>query len=196
MEDYNIHYKHIIIGDTTCGKSSYMRMLTKKEFSLQNNSTIGVDFETYYVEQNGNRIKNHIWDTAGQEKFNSIVKLYYKSADSCIIMYDITNYRSFENIEKWLDQLKNEGEFTKILIGNKLDLKKDRCVSKEEAEEFARKNNMEFLEISVKNNEGVIESFEKLLNNISKDIKNKKNFNLEIEERNHKSRKCLNCIIS
>lgn len=196
MDDYNLHYKHIIIGDTTCGKSSYMKMLTRNEFLLQGNSTIGVDFETYYITHNGKKIKNHIWDTAGQEKFNSIVRVYYKGAHSCILMYDITNYESFNNIEKWLKQLDEQGEFTKILIGNKLDLEKQRCVSKEEAQELADKNNMDFLEISVKNNEGVKESFEKLLNNISKDIDNKKNFNLEIEEINEKSRKCLNCIIS
>jgi small GTP-binding protein len=196
MEDYNLHYKHIIIGDTTCGKSSYMKMLTKNEFSLLSNSTIGVDFETYYIEHNNKKIKNHIWDTAGQEKFNSIVSVYYKGAHSCIIMFDITNYQSFINLEKCIQKLNDEGEFTKILIGNKLDLKKNRCVSKEEAQKFALKHKMDYVEISVKDNIGVKESFEKLLNNISKDIENKKNFNLEIEEMNYKPRKCLNCIIS
>ena len=195
MDDYDLHYKHIIIGDATCGKSSYLKMLTKQEFSLQGCSTIGVDFETYFYKHNNKIIKNHIWDTAGQEKFRSIVKVYFKGAHSCIIMYDITNYQSFKNIENWLLELDQEGNYTKLLVGNKTDLEKHRCVSKEEAQQLALKYNMDFIEISVKENQGVQESFEKLINNISKEFENKKNFNLEIEEENLEPKRCLNCVI-
>lgn len=196
MDDYDSHYKHIIIGDACCGKSSYLKMLTKGDFNLQNTSTIGVDFETYYLKYNDLIIKNHIWDTAGQEKFRSIVKMYYKGAHSCILMYDITNYTSFKNIEQWLLDINQEGNFTKILIGNKNDLEKHRCVSQKEGKQLALKYDMEFMEISVKENKGVDESFEKLINKISKNYVDEKKFNnLEIMEEGV-NKKCLNCTIS
>ena len=110
-------------------------------------------------------------------------------------MYDITNYQSFKNIEKWLLELDQEGNYTKLLVGNKTDLEKHRCVSKEEAQQLALKYNMDFMEISVKENQGVKESFEKLINNISKEFEKKKNFNLDIEEANLEPKRCLNCII-
>jgi small GTP-binding protein len=197
MDDYDSHYKHIIIGDALSGKSSYLKMLTKKEFSLQGCNTIGVDFETYYTNFNNQRIKNHLWDTAGQEKFRSIVRVYFKGAHSCIIMYDVTNYVSFQNIENWLRELNDEeNNFIKILIGNKIDLEKERCISTEIGQELADKYNMEFMEISVKENKGVQESFEMLIKKISKEFKNKKIINYFTIEENKTPKKCLNCNIS
>jgi len=195
MDDYDLHYKHIIIGDASCGKSSYLKMLVKEEFNSKGRSTIGVDFETYYNEYDNKRIKNHIWDTAGQEKFRSIVKLYFKGASSFIIMYDITNYNSFKNIENWLLELNQNENYTKILIGNKSDLEELRVVTKEEAKLLALKYNMNFMEISVKQNQRVKESFEKLISNISEDFEKKKNFNLELEQQNFEPNGCFNCII-
>ena len=110
-------------------------------------------------------------------------------------MYDITNYNSFKNIENWLLELDQGEKFTKILVGNKTDLEKHRVVTKREAEILAIKYGMDFMEISVKENKGVQESFEKLIKNISKDFENKKNFNLEIEEKQLEPKKCMNCII-
>ena len=169
--DYNYHYKHIIIGDSLSGKSSYMNKLLYDTFSNDKTTTIGVDFGVMYVTINNKTLKNHIWDTAGQETFKSIIRSYYRNADGCILTFDVTNRKSFENINKWINELQLYSDFEKlsvIIIGNKIDLENQRAVSIEEAEELSLKYDIPYIEVSVKNDINIKRAFYKLINLISK----------------------------
>ena len=203
----NYTYKHIIIGDSMSGKTSYFNKLIHNNYSNSKISTIGVDFGVLYISINNKLIKNHFWDTAGQENYKSIIRNYYRGASGCIIMFDITNYQSFNNVKKWIEDLKKYGNYDNLSIiigGNKSDLNIKRVITIEEAEEFCNKNNLKYFDISVKDNINIKESFNYLINLISKKennydiIKNEyiKIESFEIGEYNNKKKKCLDCIIS
>lgn len=169
--NYNYHYKHIIIGDSLSGKSSYMNKLLYDTFSNDKTTTIGVDFGVLYVTINNKTLKNHVWDTAGQETFKSIIRSYYRNSDGCILTFDVTNRKSFENINKWIDELQLYSNYEKlsvIIIGNKIDLENQRAVSMEEAEELSLKYDIPYIEVSVKNDINIKRAFYKLINLISK----------------------------
>ena len=147
-------YKIILIGDSSVGKTCLFKKLTTGKYSDKNISTIGIDRKSFslkvkIVENNEEIEKNFIiqlWDTAGQERFRAVTKGYYKDSQGLLLMYDITNKESFENLDKWITGVKeslgeedkeNENKYIIILLGNKLDLaeKGDRKVTVEEAEE-------------------------------------------------------------
>jgi len=128
----------------------------------------GFDHNTKTYEVDGQKIKLQIWDTAGQEKCNSITQTFYKGAHGVILTYSINDRKSFENLETWLNQVKIHGgkNVCKIIVGNKNDTP-DRVISREEGENFAKKHKIAFLETSAKENFNVTEVFEAL----AKDIK-------------------------
>ncbi|KAH8554741.1 ras family-domain-containing protein [Umbelopsis sp. PMI_123] len=163
MTNYNYIIKYIIVGDTGVGKSCLLLQFTDHRFHAQHELTIGVEFGTRFVNVEGKQIKLQIWDTAGQENFRSITRSYYRGAAGALIVYDITRRDSFNNIPTWLEDVrKNANPNTTImLIGNKCDLgAKQRQVSKEEGEKFARDNGISlFLEASAKSAENVEEAF-------------------------------------
>ena len=126
--DKNIH-KYIIIGDSSVGKSSFIIKLCHNIYHNVNPQTIGVAYFTKNVlDTNTNLIKKFtFWDTAGQERFQSIVSMYYKNVTGVICMYDINNYKTLENTEKWIvnffEKTNTDNEtFPILLLGNKLDL--------------------------------------------------------------------------
>lgn len=115
-----------------------------------------------------------MWDTAGQEKFKSILTSYYKGTHGILLVYDITNKQSFVDLQLWLSEVEKHGRenVVKILIGNKKDLESQRQVSTEEASKFAESQGMKYLETSAKDGLNIEESFV----NLVKEMK-KKNFN-------------------
>ena len=145
-------------------------------------------------------MKLQIWDTAGQERFRSIQASYYKGANGILVVYDITNRSSFENLNSWLIEIEKNGNKNvyKLLIGNKSDLEDQRKVSKEEGKEFAEINGMEFFETSAKENYQVQDAFIQLTRDVirTKDKsleKNEKNITLNIGNSNDivtKKRRC------
>ncbi|KAJ2959971.1 hypothetical protein NQZ79_g4608 [Umbelopsis isabellina] len=145
------------------GKSCLLLQFTDHRFHAQHELTIGVEFGTRFVSVDGKQIKLQIWDTAGQENFRSITRSYYRGAAGALIVYDITRRESFNNIPTWLEDVrKNANPNTTImLIGNKCDLgSKQRQVSREEGEKFAKDNDISFfLEASAKSAENVEEAF-------------------------------------
>ena len=124
-------------------------------------SSIGVDFKTKQIEINDRVIKMQIWDTAGHEKFRTITTSYYKSAHAIIVLYDITDETSFENIKNWMIDIDKFGKqgVLKVLIGNKKDLEKKRKITKEAGESLANKYGINFFEVSAKDNINVEELF-------------------------------------
>jgi len=145
-------------------------------------------------------VKLQIWDTAGQERFRSIQASYYKGANGILVVYDITNRSSFENLNSWLIEIEKNGNKNvyKLLIGNKSDLEDQRKVSKEEGKEFAEINGMEFFETSAKENYQVQDAFIQLTRDVIKTKdksleKNEKNIKLNIGNSNDiviKKRRC------
>jgi small GTP-binding protein len=135
-EEYDMIFKVVLIGDSGVGKSNIMSRYLKDEFSIETKTTVGVEFGAKKIELNGNNIKAQIWDTAGQERYKSITNAYYKGSKGALLVYDITKKESFDNIDRWISELKNNGdpEVTIILIGNKSDLDSERQVSKEEGQ--------------------------------------------------------------
>ena len=142
----------MLIGDSGVGKSSLLLRFTSDLFSDSYSCTIGIDFKVKTIELNGKKIKLQIWDTAGQERFRTITASYYRGAQGIIIVYDITNKLSFNNIGQWLKDIERyaSDNVQKILVGNKSDLIEQREVSIDSAQEFAERLGVPVLESSAK----------------------------------------------
>ena len=130
-------YKIVVIGDTNVGKSNIITRFTQNFFDENPHTTIGVEFFTKNVTIIGRdkkpvEVSLQIWDTAGQERFRGIASSYYKSAKGIILVYEITNAQTFENLKKWMDEIKSHGEsyIDLVLLGNKCDLVKERVVQR------------------------------------------------------------------
>ncbi|KAH0667544.1 hypothetical protein KY285_028750 [Solanum tuberosum] len=137
-------------------------------------STIGVDFKIRTVEQDGKTIKLQIWDTAGQERFRTITSSYYRGAHGIIVVYDVTDQESFNNVKQWLSEIDRYAtpNVNKILVGNKSDLVASRVVSYETAKAFADEIGIPFLETSAKDASNVEESFMAMTAAIKKSMAN------------------------
>ena len=153
----NSEYKLILIGNAGVGKTSIFRKLSTGEFTEINISTIGVEKKTFSIDiENKKKAKEEVnvilFDTAGQEKFRSITKNYYKGSDGVLLIYDITDKNSFEQVESWINSIRDslgkstDSKYIIFLIGNKLDLINDegfqRQVTEEQALEACQKFDM------------------------------------------------------
>ena len=174
-EEYDLMFKILLLGDSGVGKSSLLLRYTKHEFNVDMRSTIGVEFALKYLKIDNFQLKVQIWDTAGMERYRSITSAYYKGAKGVIIVYDICREKSFENVDKWIEDFKSKADEDAVilLIGNKNDLDDKREVNKEEAEIKAQKNKFAFMETSAKDNNNVDKAFETLFKEIVKNYKDK-----------------------
>lgn len=165
---YSKLFKIIIIGDSDVGKSSIISSLVDSKYSPDFQSTIGVDFMVKYMNINNNIYKIQIWDTAGQEKYAPIVKTYFKNIDGIVIVYDVSNYKSFNNLTKWLKNIDDnvlDKNIPKVLLGNKIDkIKNHNLFDDFKVGDFANKNNLQFFETSARNNTNIDQAFLVLLN--------------------------------
>ena len=146
---YEVRY--IIIGDSAVGKTNIIYRFIKGEFNNELESTIGVDFLSKNIKKDDIILKLQLWDTNGMEKFKSIRQNYYKNAACAIIVYDITNEKSFKSINDWIEECKNNAyneNLIIILVGNKTDLSDQRKITEEEGESLGNKYNMRFYESS------------------------------------------------
>jgi Ras-related protein Rab-2A len=161
LANYDYMFRYIIVGDMAVGKSCLLLQFTENKFRHQHDLTIGVEFGGKIVNVNDKTIKIQIWDTAGQEAFQAITRTYYKGAIGALLVYDITRKETFIHIAKWIEEVRSNSskDIQIILIGNKKDLENKRQVTKEEGEEFAKKNGIMFLETSAKTKENVSEAF-------------------------------------
>ncbi|CAD8056765.1 unnamed protein product [Paramecium sonneborni] len=143
-------FNYIIIGDMGVGKSCLSTQFIHKRFRSKDDITIGVELGARIIRIQNVALKLFIWDTAGQESFRSISRSCYRKSAAAIIVYDITKRNSFENVVKWLDDARENGNkhITFLLVGNKNDLEQQRQVSFEEAKQFASDNEIGFMETS------------------------------------------------
>merc|ERR1712198_599261 len=158
---YDLLFKLLLIGDSGVGKTCILFRVSEDAFNTTFISTIGIDFKIKTIELRGKKIKLQIWDTAGQERFHTITTSYYRGAMGIMLVYDITNAKSFDNIAKWLrniDEHANE-DVEKMILGNKCDMEDKRMVSKERGESIAREHGIRFLETSAKANVNIERSF-------------------------------------
>lgn len=165
---YDHLFKLLLIGDSGVGKTCILFRFSDDAFTTTFISTIGIDFKIKTVELKGKKIKLQIWDTAGQERFHTITTSYYRGAMGIMLVYDITNEKSFENIVKWIrniDEHANE-DVEKMILGNKCDMSDKRTVSKERGELVAREHNIRFMETSAKANINIEEAFRVLAESI------------------------------
>ena len=159
--DFDVLIKLVIIGDSGVGKSNYLLRFVEGEF-CPIESTVGFDYKSKmcYLPNAKKKVKFQIWDTAGQEKYMSINKNLFQRVQGIILMYDITVPKSFENLNKWMSVIKQLADgIPLILIGNKIDLEKERKISKERGQQFANDNNIDIFESSGKSGVNVEESF-------------------------------------
>eukprot|EP00005_Dracoamoeba_jomungandri_P002639 CAMPEP_0174261962 /NCGR_PEP_ID=MMETSP0439-20130205/12692_1 /TAXON_ID=0 /ORGANISM="Stereomyxa ramosa, Strain Chinc5" /LENGTH=194 /DNA_ID=CAMNT_0015346583 /DNA_START=95 /DNA_END=679 /DNA_ORIENTATION=- len=166
------NYKLLIIGDAAVGKTSLLKRFIEHTFSTDHEVTLGVDFKTHKVEFNGVTVNLSMWDTAGQERFKEFTTAYYNTADGIIIVYDVTNEETFENVPSWLETIESHTDsqnIKRVLVGNKCDLKNKRAVTTERGEEYANGVGLEFVESSAKEGENVNSVFNKLIELLSKD---------------------------
>ena len=170
--NYNYLFKYIIIGDPSVGKSNLLMKFAHNKFTDEYQATIGVEFGAKNIGIDQQIYRIQIWDTAGQENFRSITRAYYKNSVCAMVVYDITNRESFEHVQNWIEDVKNQSPKTVliILLGNKVDLDDDRKVSYDEGNEFATKNGLLFMETSAKSGVGVEEIFKQSAKEIAQKI--------------------------
>ena len=158
-------FKILLIGESNVGKTSIILRYTENEFKTSGISTCGVDVKCKYVSLNNIKIRLDIWDTAGQERFRGLAKNYFRGANAFILVYDITDKKSFDKLKGWMNDAKEkiENDFKMIVVGNKKDCKNNRNVDFEILEEFGKKNNVSFMEVSAKTGEGIDSIFSCLI---------------------------------
>ena len=155
--NYQYIFKLILIGNSGVGKSCILQRYMKHTFEESYKCTIGVDFLMKSIVINGQTVKLQLWDTAGQEKYKSMVSSYYRGANVALIVFDITNHQSFDSLPMWIENFYKNGPEQKniILIGNKKDLADLRQVTQQEAEAFSETNNMMYFETSAKEGDNI-----------------------------------------
>jgi len=171
--EYDYLFKLLIIGDSGVGKSGLLLRFVDDSFTDSYISTIGVDFKIKTIQLNSSVIKLQIWDTAGQERFRTVTSSYYRGAHGIIIVYDVTNLESFENVKMWLNEIEryaNEGT-KKLIIGNKCDLIDSKAVEYSNAKEFADSLGISLIEVSAKPAVNVHKGFESIFLEIKKSIR-------------------------
>ena len=163
-------YKVLLLGDSTVGKTCFLLRYCDKTFQEAHLSTIGLDYRLKTMTlENGKNIKLQIWDTAGQDRFRAITKNYYKGANGIILIYDVTNMQSYENVKNWIAQIKEEANQNVLiyLAGNKIDVSEDlRVVKTEDGKKIADEFKLPFYETSAKSGTNVNKIFEELVVNI------------------------------
>ena len=184
---YDLLFKLLLIGDSGVGKTCILFRFSDDAFNTTFISTIGIDFKIKTIELRGKKIKLQIWDTAGQERFHTITTSYYRyrnqnslsyifyvslikmvffsrGAMGIMLVYDITNSKSFDNIAKWLRNIQEHAneDVEKMILGNKCDMEDKRVIPKERGEMIAKENGIRFLETSAKTNVNIEKAFMEL----------------------------------
>ena len=172
-----------LLGDSTVGKTAICNSFMGIEFTADNLATIGQEkLETKFTLDSGKEIKLSIWDTAGQERFKATSFKTLRAAHGVIVVFDVSNRETFEHVDQWLNTIKEElSDPNLIIFGNKVDIE-DRKVTAQEAENYAKKQNLKYFETSAKLSKGIKEGFKYIVNDTYKKVEGKENKNIKIDK--------------
>ncbi|XP_062590906.1 ras-related protein Rab-37-like isoform X1 [Saccostrea cucullata] len=171
-DESSIH-KTILVGDSGVGKTSLLVQFDQGKFQAGSfSATVGIGFTNKVVDVDGTKVKLQIWDTAGQERFRSITRAYYRDANALLLLYDVSNKASFDNIRAWLGEINEyaQEDVVIMLLGNKADMTAERVIRTEDGERLANEYNVAFMETSAKTGMNVDLAFMA----VAKDLKMKK----------------------
>jgi len=161
--------KIVLLGDSGVGKTSLFVRYLKNSFSENFKATIGADFLTKDLEVGGRQVTVQVWDTAGQEKFSGLGTSYFRGSDACILVYDVTNEKSFESLGRWKEafviqaNVEKTADFPFMVLGNKVDCpESERTVPLKTAERWCESVKVPHMEVSAKLGQNVEEAFQKL----------------------------------
>lgn len=159
----SVTYKFIVIGSSAVGKTAILKRLVEDEFEQALAPTVGVEYSSYLLDVDSTKVKLQIWDTAGQERFRSISKTYFRNAVGVILVFDLTEQKSFEDVNGWLNDVHQHcsPDCEILLVGNKVDLEDKRIVTISEAEQFAKHHQISYIETSAQNGHNIKEAFVK-----------------------------------
>nr|XP_002128785.1 ras-related protein RABA2a-like [Ciona intestinalis] len=168
--DYDYLIKVVVVGDSGVGKSQLVARFTRNEFSTNSRQTIGVEFATKTIKVESRSICAQLWDTAGEERYRALASAYYRGAVGVLLVYDVTNMKSYQNIAHWLSEIKAYTLPTcqVLMVGNKIDLKGVRKITEPQAKTFASSNGMKYVETSALECTNVADSFTTLVHGIYK----------------------------
>lgn len=200
----NYIIKILTLGETEVGKTSIVLRYSDDKFQDSKIATIGIDFKIKIIKKGKEKIKVSIYDTAGQERFQNIVKHYYRGANGVLLIYDITKRKTFEKLNFWINDLKENSDDNLFvyLIGNKNDLEENREVSYKEASEFAKEKNFPYIEVSAKTGNNIHKLFDEAIKGaLAKMLDNEKKENsiindsirlnmFEVEEKPQNNKMC------
>lgn len=172
-KNYDKLIKLLLLGESGVGKTSLLLRFTEDYFTSEHLTSIGIDYKIKMLEMDNKIVKLQIWDTAGEERFRTITKTYYKEAHGILLVYDLSDFNSFKSITNWIKQIEENSDpnVSKVLIGNKSDLEK-REVSNEQGRQLADEFNMIFFETSAKDDLNVKDTFDYITKKILKDYQN------------------------
>jgi Ras-related protein Rab-11A len=166
QEDYSI--KLVVVGDSGVGKSNILSRFVQNEFNQDSKATVGVELSTKTFKVNDKVVKVHLWDTAGQERYKSITSAYYRGAKGAMIVYDITRPESFNNVDKWFNEIREYGDKNVVIMmaGNKSDLSNLRSVDIKKAEDKSKTLGIPVMETSAFSSQNIQNAFKLLINGI------------------------------
>ena len=155
--DFDYTIKILVVGDSTVGKTNFIRMFIENKFNQNYMTTSGIDLKTSSIEIKNKKIRVQLWDTAGQEKYKAITKNLFLKVQAALIVYDITNEETFNNLKTWVRSIKEEcgKQIQMLIIGNKNDLNEERVVDKNIAMEYAKEEKIDYLETSSKTGDNI-----------------------------------------
>jgi small GTP-binding protein len=193
-KDSDITIKLLLIGNAFVGKTLIVQKFIDNTFSKSTMSTIGVDLQSKIIDINGKKVKYLIWDTAGEDRMKTMTYSYYRGCHVILIVYDVTNQKSFENVTTWVECVDKfaKTNVLRILVGNKTDLEDQRVISKEDGKKLADENGLKFYEISAKAVTGLCEMFEDIAKEYVQMYQQKsiKNFQLKKAAETKAKKKC------
>ncbi len=190
-------FKILIVGDSNVGKTNFIYRFIENKFSQMYMVTTGMDLKTTTIDLKGKKIRIQLWDTAGQEKYRAITRNLFLKVQGFLLVYDITNKDSYNNLGLWIKLIRDEcgSHVPIIIVGNKNDLEEERAVTKAEALDFAKEEKTDYIETSSKSGENIAKAINLLAEKVleSSELGNECSFTLDNSlgvESNKKKHKC------
>jgi Ras-related protein Rab-6A len=191
--------KLIVVGNQSTGKSCILNRFVNETFEENYQATIGLDFQSKNITIHDQDIRLILYDTAGQEKFRSLIPMYIREAQIILLIYDISDKESFDSMPKWIKQVEDVkiSEAVFVLIGNKIDLENERKVTYEEGKKFAEENNFIFQEVSAKTGKNFetlfeVQIYEAIYNKFKSEFDKREKIGLEDDHPNYETNEYTN----